>query len=113
MKKIEAIIRTEKFEEFRGTLDKVPQISGLTITQGVGCGKQTKSSSFIRGQEVFTMLFPEVIMTTIVKEEDVDLVVDHIIKVCKTGNIGDGKIFISNIENIIRIRTGEHGANAV
>ncbi|MFD2045352.1 P-II family nitrogen regulator [Ornithinibacillus salinisoli] len=112
MKKIEAIIRPEKFQTLRDELSSVG-IGGLTITEAAGTGKQKGQTGVFRGNTFQIQLLPKLKVEMVVDDNQVDGIVDIIIDSCRTGNIGDGKIFIHPIEEIIRIRTKERGAEAV
>lgn len=112
MKKIEAIIKPDKFEEIKEALNKM-DINGITITQVMGCGNQKGWEEFYRGTELFLNILPKVQLTIVTSDELVDDVVDAIIKIARTGEFGDGKIFISAVERVIRIRSGEEGDAAL
>lgn len=108
MKKIEAIIRPEKLEAVRRALETVGY-SGLMITEIEGHGKQKGVVQQWRGEKYKVDLLPKVKIEIVVKDQDVERITKAVIDSAKTGEIGDGKIFISHIENAIRIRTGEKG----
>ena len=112
MKKIEAIIRPAKLEAVRNALEKVGY-SGLMITEIEGHGKQKGVVQQWRGKKYKVELLPKVKIEVVVKDQDVERIAKAIIDAAHTGIIGDGKIFISNVENAIRIRTGEKGENAI
>lgn len=112
MKKIEAIIRPTKLEEVKDALNN-KNIHGLTVTQVMGCGLQKGRKEFYRGTEITMNLLPKVKIEVVVKDALVDELVDEIIKTTRTGEIGDGKIFVYPCENVIRIRTGESGDAAL
>ncbi|MUK90576.1 P-II family nitrogen regulator [Ornithinibacillus sp. L9] len=112
MKKIEAIIRPEKFQLLRSELSSIG-IGGLTITEAAGTGKQKGQTGVFRGNTFQIQLLPKLKVEMVVDDLQVDEIVDIIINTCSTGNIGDGKIFIHPIEEIIRIRTKERGVEAV
>lgn len=112
MKKIEAIIRPGKLEEIKEALNKY-DIHGLTISQVMGCGLQKGRKEYIRGTEVTLNLLPKVKIEVVTSDSQVEQVISIISKEAKTGEVGDGKIFIYNIEDIVRIRTGERGESAV
>lgn len=113
MKKIEAIVRPEKYEEVKDALDAI-DVKGITVSQVLGCGHQKGHTERIRGVDVeITMLNKikfEIVVST---DEWAEKTIDVIKKVACTGNVGDGKIFIYDIEDVVRIRTGERGINAV
>lgn len=112
MKKVEAIIRSEKFEDIKVALSN-HEIKGLTISQVMGCGNQKGKKNYYRGNIVELSLLPKIKIEIVTEDGHVDEIVDLILKVAKTGEIGDGKIFIYDIANVIRIRTGETGDKAI
>ncbi|MEN2466752.1 P-II family nitrogen regulator [Ornithinibacillus sp. FSL M8-0202] len=112
MKKIEAIIRPETFQSLRSSLSEIG-IGGLTITEAAGTGKQKGQTGLFRGTTFQLQLLPKLKVETVVDDSQVDEIVDIIINTCSTGAIGDGKIFIYPIEEVIRIRTKERGAQAI
>ena len=112
MKKIEAIIRPGKLEEIKDALNKF-NVHGLTISQVMGCGLQKGRKEFYRGTEVTLNLLPKIKIEVITKDELVEDIVTLISKEAKTGEVGDGKIFIYNVEDVVRIRTGERGEVAI
>lgn len=112
MKKIEAIIRPGKLEEIKDSLNKF-NVHGLTISQVMGCGLQKGRKEFYRGTEVTLNLLPKIKIEIVSKDSQVDDIVRLIIQEAKTGEVGDGKIFVYNVEDVIRIRTGERGESAV
>lgn len=113
MKRIEAIIRPEKFEDLKEALFSQTTIKGVTVAQVLGCGQQQGWKEYVRGQEVMTTLLPKVQVTVVVADEDQEKVIDIILANTRTEEIGDGKIFISDISEAIRIRTGERGNSAL
>ena len=112
MKKIECIIRPEKLEEVKDTLNQLG-IKGMTVSQVMGCGLQKGKTEYYRGVAININLLPKIKLELIVKDSEVDRIVDTIIKVARSGKIGDGKIFIYNGEDAVRIRTGEKGESAI
>lgn len=112
MKKIEAIIRPEKLEPLKDALLQ-RQISGITINQVFGCGKQYGFTEFVRGNTVIMNTLSKVEIRIVVPDERLEEIVDLIITVAETGEYGDGKIFISEILDCIRIRTKERGEAAL
>ncbi len=112
MKKIEAVIRSEKVGAVREALGKVGY-SGLMITQIEGHGKQKGKVQEWRGQKMKVELLPKTKIDLVVRDSDLDLITKAIIEVARTGEIGDGKIFISDVADVIRIRTGEKGNDAL
>ncbi len=112
MKKVEAIIRPGKLEDIKEALNKY-NINGLTISQVMGCGLQKGRKEYYRGTEVTMNLLPKIKIETVVKDEHLEEVIRIISKEARTGEVGDGKIFIYNIEDTVRIRTGERGDSAI
>jgi nitrogen regulatory protein P-II 1 len=112
MKKIEAIIKPFKLDDVRDALDDIG-ISGMTITEVKGCGRQKGHTELYRGAEYVVDFLPKVKLETVVADDMVEKAVSAIVTTADTGRIGDGKIFIYNVEDVIRIRTGEHGEDAV
>ena len=112
MKKIEAIIKPFKLDEVKDALDKVG-VTGITITEAKGFGRQKGHTELYRGAEYRVEFLPKVKLEIIVRDEQVADVVETIEKAAKTGRIGDGKIFVSPIDDALRIRTGERGPNAI
>ncbi len=112
MKMITAIIKPFKLDEVRESLNDI-EISGLTVTEVKGYGRQKGHSEMYRGAEYVIDFLPKVKIELVVTADKVDQVLENIISAAKTGKIGDGKIFVTNIEQTIRIRTGETGPEAV
>lgn len=112
MKRIEAIIRPSKLEDVKEALNEYG-IHGMTVTQVVGCGKQKGRVSVYRGQEYTINLLPKIKVEIAIRDSRVDEVVDVITKAARTGEVGDGKIFVTSLDNAIRIRTGESGDEAL
>ena len=112
MKRISAIVRPEKLEPLKEALCAA-SISGMTITQVMGCGNQHGWSEYFRGTEVLLNMIPKVKFELIVTDETVDGIVELICKTAATGEVGDGKIVISPVEEVVRIRTREHGEAAI
>jgi nitrogen regulatory protein P-II 1 len=112
MKKIEAIIRPEKLEPVRKALTEIG-IFGMTVSEVSGRGKQKGITLQWRAGEYCVELLPKVKIEMVVLDEDVGMAVNTIISKAKTGERGDGKIFVIPIENAIRIRTGDSGMNAI
>jgi nitrogen regulatory protein P-II 1 len=112
MKKVEAIIRPGKLEEIKQALAKF-DVHGLTITQVMGCGKQKGKTEVYRGSVVELTLLQKVKIEIVTTDEHAPEIIRIISEAAKTGEIGDGKIFVYNIEEVIRIRTGENGNDAV
>ncbi|MFD1415318.1 P-II family nitrogen regulator [Oceanobacillus jeddahense] len=112
MKKVEAIIRPEKFKDLREKLSAIG-FDGLTVTEAAGTGKQKGKIGIYRSTEFEVTLLSKLKVELVISDERLDDIVGHIIDACITGQIGDGKIFISPIEQVIRIRTGESGTKAI
>jgi nitrogen regulatory protein P-II 1 len=112
MKKIECIIRPEKLDDVKEALNEAG-IMGLTVTDVLGCGRQKGRKEVYRGIEYTLNLLPKIKVEAVLKDEDVKRIANIIMETAKTGTIGDGKIFISNIEDVYRIRTGESGTEAI
>ena len=112
MKKIEAIIKPFKMDEVREALSEVG-VTGLTVTEVKGFGRQKGHTELYRGAEYVVDFLPKVKIEVVVKDGDVDRCIEAIVKAAKTGKIGDGKIFVSDVQQVIRIRTGETDESAV
>jgi nitrogen regulatory protein P-II 1 len=112
MKRIEAIIRTNMLESIKSELVK-RGYNGMTVTEVRGFGRQRGQTEMYRGAEYKIDFVPKVQLTIVVNDPDVDTVTGIIIKTAQTGKVGDGKIFISDLEEVIRIRTEETGASAI
>ncbi len=112
MKKIEAIIKPFKLEEVKESLDAVG-VHGITVTEVKGFGRQKGHTELYRGAEYVVDFLPKIKVEIILPDENVDKVVEAITNAAKTGRIGDGKIFILPLEEVIRIRTGEKGNDAI
>ncbi|MDA7834451.1 P-II family nitrogen regulator [Methylophilaceae bacterium] len=112
MKKIEAIIKPFKLDEVREALSEIG-IMGLTATEVKGFGRQKGHTELYRGAEYVVDFLPKVKLDLIVSDSLLDKAVETIIKVSYTGKIGDGKIFVTDVSEVIRIRTGEKGDDAV
>ncbi|MFL2981072.1 MAG: P-II family nitrogen regulator [Methylophilaceae bacterium] len=112
MKKIEAIIKPFKLDEVREALSELG-IMGLTATEVKGFGRQKGHTELYRGAEYVVDFLPKVKLDVVVTDDMVDKVIDSITKTAHTGKIGDGKIFVMNVEDAVRIRTGEKGDTAI
>ena len=112
MKQITAVIKPFKLDEVREALASVG-VTGLTVTEVKGFGRQKGHTELYRGAEYVVDFLPKVKVEAVVTEEVLDSAVDAIIKAARTGKIGDGKIFVRSVEQVIRIRTGETGSDAV
>ncbi len=112
MKKIETIIKPFKLDEVKDALNEIG-IQGMTVTEVKGFGRQKGHTELYRGAEYVVDFIPKIKIEIVTSDSLAPKVVSTIEKVAKTGKIGDGKIFVSTIEDVIRIRTGEHGEEAV
>jgi nitrogen regulatory protein PII len=112
MKKIEAVIKPFKLDEVREALSEIGA-NGLTVTEVKGFGRQKGHTELYRGAEYVVDFLPKIKIELVVTDEMVEAAMEAIIKAAHTGKIGDGKIFVSGIEQVVRIRTGETGESAV
>jgi len=112
MKKVEAIIKPFKLEDVKDALAEIG-IEGMTVSEVKGYGRQKGHSELYRGAEYVVDFLPKVKMEMIVAADDVQKVIEAITEAARTGKIGDGKIFVSEIESIVRIRTGETDVEAI
>jgi nitrogen regulatory protein P-II 1 len=112
MKKIEAIVKPFKLDEIKEALDKVA-VTGITITEAKGFGRQKGHTELYRGAEYRVEFLPKVMIEVLVDDAHATAVVDAIVDAAHTGRIGDGKIFVSSVDDVLRIRTGERGASAI
>ena len=112
MKRITAVIKPFKLDEVREALAGVG-ITGLTVTEVKGFGRQKGHTELYRGAEYVVDFLPKVKIEVVVADSAADPAIDAIVKAAKTGRIGDGKIFVSDVEQAIRIRTGDTGADAI
>jgi len=112
MKKIEAIIKPFKIEEVKDALAEAG-INGMTVSEVKGYGRQAGHTELYRGAEYVVDFIPKIKIEVVVGAKDVDMVVEKITNAARTGKIGDGKIFVTDIEKIIRIRTGEEDEEAI
>ena len=112
MKRVEAVIKPFKLEDVKDALAEVG-ITGMTVSEVKGYGRQKGHSELYRGAEYVVDFLPKIKMEMIVDEKDVDRVVETVVEAARTGKIGDGKIFVSDIEKIVRIRTGETDTEAI
>lgn len=112
MKRVEAVIKPFKLEDVKDALADIG-ITGMTVSEVKGYGRQKGHSELYRGAEYVVDFLPKIKMEMIVNDESVDHVVQTIVEAARTGKIGDGKIFVSDIEKIIRIRTGETDTEAI
>ena len=112
MKKVEAIIKPFKLEDVKEALSEIG-IQGMTVTEVKGFGRQKGHTEIYRGSEYTVDFLPKVKIEIVIGDDQLDAVKEAVTKTANTGKIGDGKVFISNVEEAIRIRTGETGAAAV
>ena len=112
MKKVEAIIKPFKLDAVREALSEVG-ITGLTATEVKGFGRQKGHTELYRGAEYVVDFLPKVKIEVVIKDDVVEGVIETIAKAARTGKIGDGKIFVTNVEQVVRIRTGESGEIAI
>jgi nitrogen regulatory protein P-II 1 len=112
MKKIEAIIKPFKLDEVKEALQEIG-LQGITVTEAKGFGRQKGHTELYRGAEYVVDFLPKVKIEVVLSDDLVDKAVEAIQQAARTGRIGDGKIFISSIENAVRIRTGETGQDAL
>ncbi|RCU45757.1 MULTISPECIES: P-II family nitrogen regulator [Corallincola] len=112
MKKVEAIIKPFKLDDVREALAEIG-ITGMTVTEVKGFGRQKGHTELYRGAEYMVDFLPKMKIDLIVNDEDVDRVIESIANTAKSGKIGDGKIFVSDVSRVVRIRTGEEGTDAV
>ncbi len=112
MKKIEAIIKPFKLDDVREALSEIG-VTGLTVSEVKGFGRQKGHTELYRGAEYVVDFLPKIKMEIVLAEEQIESCVEAITKAAHTGRIGDGKIFVTPIEQVIRIRTGEEGEAAV
>ena len=112
MKKIEAVIKPVKLDEVKDSLQEIG-IKGLTVTEAKGFGRQKGHTELYRGAEYVVDFLPKVKIEIVLEEALVERAIEAIQRAAQTGRIGDGKIFVSTIDEVIRIRTGERGADAI
>jgi nitrogen regulatory protein P-II 1 len=112
MKKIEAIFKPFKLDEVREALSEIG-VSGLTVTEVKGFGRQKGHTELYRGAEYVVDFLPKVKVEVVVPDKLLDQAIDAIVKAARTGKIGDGKIFVTSVEQVLRIRTGETDEAAI
>ena len=112
MKKIEAVIKPFKLDEVKEALQQVG-VQGITVIEAKGFGRQKGHTELYRGAEYVVDFLPKVKLEVVLGDDMVEAAIDAIRKAAQTGRIGDGKIFVSSIEDVIRIRTGETGTDAI
>ena len=110
--KVVIVTKQSKFEALKEALGAIG-VSGMTVTNVIGCGVQKGAAEYYRGAEVDVTLLPKIKMEVVVSKVPVDAVVETVKKVLYTGHIGDGKIFVYNVENVIKVRTGAEGFDAL
>ena len=112
MKKVEAIIKPFKLDDVREALSEIG-ITGMTVTEVKGFGRQKGHTELYRGAEYVVDFLPKVRIEAVMQDDQVERAVEAIAQAARTGKIGDGKIFITNVERVVRIRTGEEGPEAI
>ena len=112
MKKIEAVVKPFKLDEVREALSEIG-VTGLTVTEVKGFGRQKGHTELYRGAEYVVDFLPKVKVEVIIADGDVDRAIEAIIKAARTGKIGDGKIFVTSVDQVVRIRTGASGEQAI
>ncbi len=112
MKKVEAIIKPFKLDEVKDKLNEIG-VQGITVTEVKGFGRQKGHTELYRGAEYVVDFLPKIKMEVVIADAQVEEVTNTIVKAAQTGRIGDGKIFVTSLEDTIRIRTGERGEEAV
>ena len=112
MKKIEAIIKPFKLDEVKEALNEIG-IKGITVSEVKGFGRQKGHTELYRGTEYVVDFLPMIKLEIVVREEMVATVVEAIVEAAKTGRIGDGKVFVLSVDEVVRIRTGERGEEAI
>ena len=112
MKKIEAVVKPFKLDEVREALSEIG-VTGLTVTEVKGFGRQKGHTELYRGAEYVVDFLPKVKVEVILQDDQVERAIEAIVKAARTGKIGDGKIFVTPVEQVVRIRTGESGEAAI
>ena len=112
MKKIEAVIKPFKLDDVKEALHEVG-VSGITVTEAKGFGRQKGHTELYRGAEYVVDFLPKVKLEVVVEDDQASRVVEAIASAARTGRIGDGKIFVTSVEEVLRIRTGERGSDAI
>ena len=110
--KIEIITRPEKLDALKNALYAI-RVTGMTVSQVYGCGLSQGHTEFYRGQKVSTELLPKIKVEIVVYDIPVETIVETAQQVCHTGHIGDGKIFVYDVEQVVKVRTGEEGYDAL
>jgi nitrogen regulatory protein P-II 1 len=112
MKRVEAVIKPFKLDDVRVALSEIG-ITGMTVTEVKGFGRQKGHTELYRGAEYVVDFLPKVRIDLVVRDDQVDACIDAIAGAARSGKIGDGKIFVSEVQRVVRIRTGEEGAEAI
>ncbi len=112
MKKVDAVVKPFKLDEVKDKLNEIG-VQGITVTEVKGFGRQKGHTELYRGAEYVVDFLPKLKMEIVIADTQVDEVIDTIMKAAQTGRIGDGKIFVTNLVDVIRIRTGERGEEAI
>ena len=112
MKKVEAVIKPFKLDDVREALSEIG-IAGMTVTEVKGFGRQKGHTELYRGAEYVVDFLPKIKVEVVVDDDQVDTCIDAITKAARTGNIGDGKVFVTEVLKVLRIRTGETGSDAI
>lgn len=112
MKKVEAVIKPFKLDDVREALSEIG-VTGMTVVEAKGFGRQKGHTELYRGAEYVVDFLPKIKLEIVVADEQLDQCIEAITEVARTGKIGDGKIFVSDVQRVIRIRTGEENAEAV
>jgi len=112
MKKVEAVIKPFKLDDVREALSEIG-IAGMTVTEVKGFGRQKGHTELYRGAEYVVDFLPKIKVEVVVDDDQVEACIDAITKAARTGNIGDGKIFVTEVLKVLRIRTGETGSDAI
>jgi nitrogen regulatory protein P-II 1 len=112
MKKVEAIIKPFKLDDVREALSEIG-VTGMTVAEVKGFGRQKGHTELYRGAEYVVDFLPKVKIEVVLQDDQVDRAVETIAQAARTGKIGDGKIFVTNVERVVRIRTGEEGNDAI
>jgi nitrogen regulatory protein P-II 1 len=112
MKKVEAVIKPFKLDEVKDALQEIG-VAGMTVTEARGYGRQKGHTELYRGAEYVIDFLPKVRLEVVIPDDMLDRVVETLIAAARSGRIGDGKIFVTDVEDVIRIRTGERGPAAI